>query len=232
MNDNSTVMLFKKLFRICLLKESPSELPNSLSALLLFIAIAVAFTAMGYGQVPTISVAKAWIAALVLNAILIALIYFVLRAKSFGSRLIKTLLGFYGTQVILKVLQSLLFWILPKEVMLAWVMVFEIWGIVISAFILSKALEVKMFKAVLFILGIMILSSLPVYGIIGEELQEHIDRMREAQTGETNARSHIGDKRNLHGRIGVAFFGNRVSGDGTRSQYLPTYEHAIATTWY
>lgn len=141
--------IFNTLVEICVLRRGPQDLPRSVSwTVLAAVAFAVAFVAQAWiAGVPDNSLAQAALDLTLSTAVTAGLLHW----RGLGGRLPQTLLGLFGTGVILNLISApLARWALDESaaepvrgVAFAGLIVLIIWNLAIVAHIYRNALNIS-----------------------------------------------------------------------------------------
>lgn len=159
------------LGRLCLLKGNVSELPysNITVGVLLLIAVAVLT-----GQYFWVTSFPLWQIALGVSAhfiLLVGAFYFLLQLRKIPTnRLNKFLQGFLGTQLLFLALISIFAMLLQGQGLLPLEFVCGLWEIAVQVNIMRQVFEIKLPVALLWLIAIGLLTSLPLLPFIATVL--------------------------------------------------------------
>lgn len=162
------IQAFITLFRLSVLQGSPANLPYSLPLLGVFIVTSVS-TVFLYPR-HNITIGESLLAKILSIVILVGIIYWLLVRKNQASRLHKTLLAWFGTELIADALSLILFGMSTQQEPTIAIFPFLIWCLFVKSYILKQTFTLTLAKAFFLLLGILIPASLPLMIFIDPQL--------------------------------------------------------------
>lgn len=164
----TTIELLRTLFRLCLFRGSPAQLPYSRPLLGGFIAATIA-SVLVFSH-PSLTLGESLLEKTLSTLILVSLLYWLFARKNQTQRLHKTLLAWFGTELIADLLSLIIFGMQPAQEPNAAAFVFLVWLLLVKSYILKQAYTLSLASAFFLLLGILIPASLPLLIILGPQL--------------------------------------------------------------
>lgn len=179
--NETLIKTLKGLMNICIFRGSPAQLPFSNVIFTLIIVLTLMLNAVEYStQLDDITWIEAIGATLLSWSLFAFLTYALLAQQKRQLRFYKTLLALIGTELLLVILIKLIGIVVPEESTteigtLGILGIFiSIWLLVIKAYILMQALEIKALRAILTILGITFIANIPVAVLLSSQIQSQL----------------------------------------------------------
>lgn len=154
--------------RLCIFRGTPAELPYSLPLLVVLVLLSIGsiflFPPSGF------SVAASLFEKIGSLVILVGLLYWLLTRKKHVERLPKTLIAWFGTDLIGILLSLAIFGIQLSEQPNIAAAIFLVWLLFVKSYILKQTFDISLASAFFLLLGIMIPMSLPLMIILSQQL--------------------------------------------------------------
>ncbi len=163
--------VLKLLFGICLLRNGPESVPTQAWFLVALVAANLASAVFLLGAVPPgLSAGLALNVALIGITTTAALTWFALYVRNLEPRFPATLGATLGTQLIIGTAMWIGINIVGAERVGAGTIVFLIWAVVVSGFILHRALGCKLWVGILLALGIRAVGEIITMAALGSAI--------------------------------------------------------------
>lgn len=183
---NTLYQTFYTLFNLCRLKSNPSMLPFSYLMLALLVIIEFGLNLYTFSQIKDVTLGENILASGLSVLLLTALIYLLLTQRKMQNRVVKVLIAWFGTELVLTIVLKIILLITPtvlqdSRYIQAFLQIgFFTWNIVIKAYIFKSAAQMKMSSALLMTFGILILSTLPIQFVLGDYLAQSMPAQQES----------------------------------------------------
>ncbi len=177
---NSFFQTIYILFNLCSLRSSPSLLPYSALVLVILMVAELVLNVVTLNQLKGVSLPEVITATLLSLVVLVGLIYAMLAQRKMQNRLYKVLIAWFGTELLLTLILKIILVIMPESlqntrtIQAVLQIGFFTWNVVIKAYIIKNACEMKMSRAVLITFGILIISTLPIQLLLGEYIPQNL----------------------------------------------------------
>lgn len=158
------LITLSELLKLCFLRTTPATLPYSPWLLGLLLVGVFILNIMGFEEIKQLTQLQIVMVSLTHLVVLMSGIYFLLARRQRQARFSKVLIAYLGTELLLTLFMQALSRIVPDESqLLPW---FFLWSLLVKSYILKQALEIKMASAILTMLGLYMVISLPIYLIL------------------------------------------------------------------
>ncbi|MGD9591949.1 MAG: hypothetical protein AB7V32_05470 [Candidatus Berkiella sp.] len=177
---NTLFQTIYTLLNLCRFKGSPAMLPFSIMIMGILILIELGLNLYTFSQIKGVSFSENMLASILSVSLLIALIYLLFSQRKIQNRIVKVLIAWFGTELVLTILLKVILLVTPTTLqesryILAFLQIgFFTWNIAIKAYLFKNAANMKMASALLMTFGILILSTLPVQFVLGEYLAQSL----------------------------------------------------------
>lgn len=166
--NKTIIVTIINLFRLCGFRGSPADLPYSRPLLITLVLIVVG-TAIAFSP-PMFTIGESFLEKSLSTAILIGVLYGLLWRKKLVSRLHKTLIAWFGTELLTDCVGIAIFGANPSQEPNVGSILFLIWLLLIKSYILKQTFSLSMALAFLLLLGILIPTSIPFMIIFSPQL--------------------------------------------------------------
>lgn len=166
--NKTIIVTIINLFRLCGFRGSPADLPYSRPLLITLVLIVVA-TEIAFSP-PMFTLGESFLEKSLSMAILIGVLYGLLWRKKLVSRLHKTLIAWFGTELLMDCVGLVIFGANPPQAANVGSILFLIWLLLIKSYILKQTFSLSMALAFLLLFGILIPISIPFMIILNPQL--------------------------------------------------------------
>jgi len=175
---NAISLLYQTVYvlgQICLFRAKPTSLPFSWFVLGVLVAVDCALNVYNLtllkGKIPAdLSLMDCYVAATLSVIALIAMAHILLSKRQLGSRLNKFMVAFFGTDLMIAGAMQLIDAAVQTPLPMLH-LALAIWRLAIQVHIIQCTFEVKMVQAMFLLIAIIFAASVPLWFIVGMNLQ-------------------------------------------------------------
>lgn len=158
--------VINNLWQICLFKQTPESLPYSTRWVLALVVLHTIVMNLGIDS-SKVAPSQLFLPLILRLVVLFGAVYLLLKFYQKTPRFIKTIFAILGTGLIIAVLGNFIFWLfasISPDAFLIKIAILglNIWNLIITGYIFSKALLISTGQGVLWALLISVLEALPI----------------------------------------------------------------------